>query len=133
MLFAPTELPSGAALAPEWLPVLESADPRADPTLSRPNPLISGEGADAEVQVVLQVGEGWLVIIENFHGDLGDVAGNDVGSVDGHPARLYQVNGGELVQWSVNGSWYGVFGRDVSEDAILAVALNMVQASAESL
>jgi hypothetical protein len=45
--------------------------------------------------------------------------------VDGNRADLYSVNGGELVQWSKNGCWYGVFGRGLSRDVILAAALAM--------
>jgi hypothetical protein len=133
-IFAPTSVPDGAELAPRWLPVLESKAP-VPGSVSRANPFIVGTGADAEVQVVYQVGaaSAWLVVIENFHGDLGDVSGTDAGKVDGIPARLYEVNGGELVQWSLDGRWYGVFGRGVSKDVILAAALGMVQASAESL
>ena len=133
-VFAPTGLPDGAELAPRWLPVLESKVPEVS-SVQGANPLIVGSGADAEVQVIYQVGAGsaWLVVMENFHGDLGDVSGEDVGKVDGIPARIYEVNGGELVQWSLDGKWYGVFGRGVSRGVILATALEMVQASAETL
>lgn len=131
--FAPTELPANAALASQWLPVLESAGAQPGTGPAKPNPYVVGEAADSEVQVLLKVGEGWLMIVENFHGDLGDVTGAEVGTVDGHPARIYEVNGGELVQWSVEGRWYGVFGRGLSKGAIVLFALNMVQVHAESL
>jgi len=112
--------------------VIESASP-AQNAVRHDNPYVVGGGDDAEVQIVLQADKGWLVIIENFHGDLGDVTGTHAGAVDGNPASIYEVNGGQLVQWSRDGKWYGVFGRGVSRDAILALALGMVQASAESL
>jgi hypothetical protein len=131
-VFAPTALPEGASLARHWLPVIGSTDPTHS-TPARSNPYIVGRADDAEVQVVYELGAGWLVVVENFQGDLGDVSGKEAGKVDGIPATLYEVNGGELVQWSFDGKWYGVFGRDVPEDAILATALGMVQASAESL
>ena len=82
--------------------------------------------------MVFQAGDGWLAILENFRGDLGDVTGTPVGSVAGNPATLYEVNGGELVQWSQDGRWYGVFGRGVARDVVVAVALGMQPASAES-
>lgn len=131
-IFAPTRLPDGATLLRHWLPVIESEDPTHS-TPATPNPLIMGTGEDAEVQVVYQVGAGWLVVIENFHGDLGDISGSDAGEVDGIAAALYEVNGGQLVQWGFDGKWYGVFGRGVVKGVILATALGMVQASAESL
>jgi hypothetical protein len=133
VIFAPSEVPDAVELAPQWLPVLDSSDPAADGQPRKANPSIVGEGEDAEVQVVLTAGGGWMVVIENFHGDLGDVSGKEVGKVDGIPAYSFEVNGGELIQWSFDGKWYGVFGRGVSKGAILALALGMVQAPAESL
>jgi hypothetical protein len=131
-VFAPTVLPDGAALAPHWLPVVDSSDPQAYDGPKQDNPRVVGEGADSEIQVVFRVGHGWLVVIENFHGDLGDVTGTPVGSVAGNAAGLFEVNGGELVQWSKDGLWYGVFGRGLGRDAILAAALGMKAVSAES-
>jgi len=124
-VFVPGILPEGAVLAHHWLPVLESADPLVHDGPARPNPYITGSGADAEIQVVFTVGRGWLLVIENFHGDLGDVTAIPIGEVEGNPAALFEVNGGDLVQWSCDGRWYGVFGRAVSRDVILATALGM--------
>jgi hypothetical protein len=124
-VYAPTSLPDGAVLAGAWAPVIASTDPGSYGGPQRSNPYVVGSGADAEVQVVYRVGTGWLVIIENFHGDLGDVAGESIGTVGGNPANLFPVNGGELVQWSENGCWYGVFGRGLSRGVILAAALGM--------
>ena len=124
-VFAPTALPEGALLADQWLPVLQEDDPGSYQGPARNNPYVVGSGADVEVQVVYQVGDGWLVVIENFHGDLGDVAGESVGTIGGSQADVFSVNGGELVQWSRNACWYGVFGRGLSRDVILAAALGM--------
>ncbi len=68
---------------------------------------------------------GWLVILENFQGDLGDVTGMPVGEVAGEPAALYEVNGGQLVQWSQDGRWYGVFGRGIPGQDVIDTALGM--------
>jgi hypothetical protein len=76
--------------------------------------------------VVFSRGTGWIVVVENFRGDLGDVTGREVGSVGGHGATLYEnVNGGTLVQWSDGGRWYGVFGRDVPTEEVVSLALGM--------
>ena len=131
-VFVPTVLPDEAALTTHWLPVVGSADPQAYNGPKEENPRVVGTGADSEIQVVFGVGRGWLVVIENFHGDLGDVTGTAVGSVAGNAAGLFEVNGGELVQWSKDGLWYGVFGRGLSRDAILAAALGMKVVSSES-
>ena len=130
-VFAPAALPDGATLCARWLPVIESADPEDYSGPDETNPQVLGSGADSEIQAVFQVGRGWLVVIENFHGDLGDVTGEPVGDVAGNPAALFAVNGGELVQWSTDGRWYGVFGRGVDLDAILAAALGMKAVHAE--
>jgi hypothetical protein len=131
-IFAPTFLPQGTVLAESWLPVLDSEDPGTYEGPPLANPKVLGTGADAEIQVIFQAGEGWLAILENFRGDLGDVKGIPVGTVEGNPAALYEVNGGELVEWSKQGLWYGVFGRGVARDDMVAVALGMQPASAEA-
>ena len=88
------------------------------------NPRITGESPGTrEVELVLTMGEGWLMVVENFRGDLGDVGGRPVGQVGGHTARLYVLDGGSLVQWSDEGAWYGVFGRGVAPSDVIRVAL----------
>ncbi len=124
-VFAPTVLPQGAALADRWYPVLESQDPGSYEGPPAGNPQVLGTGAESEMQVIFQVRDDWLAILENFRGDLGDVTGTSVGSVAGNAATLYEVNGGELVQWSQDGLWYGVFGRGVGRDDIVTTALGM--------
>ena len=124
-VFAVVDLPEGAVLAESWLPVIEETDGQST-TESGPNPRIVGAGGEEpEGQLVLEYGNGWLVVIENFRGDLGDVVGDEVGKVAGQSACLYEVNGGWLVQWSFEGRWYGVFGRDVETDAVVSLALKM--------
>jgi hypothetical protein len=131
-VFAPTYLPTDVALTKYWLPVIDSSKPEeyAGPPVS--NPQVLGSGSDSEIQVILQSREGWIAIIEDFRGDLGDVSGSAVGTVAGNAATLYEVNGGDLVQWSQDGRWYGVFGRGVSRDDTIAVALGMQPVPAET-
>jgi hypothetical protein len=124
-IFAPTYLPAGAVVADRWFPVIGSSDPASYQGQVAANPRIVGSGPDVEIEVVLEVGEGWLAVLENFRGDLGDVSGSPVGTVAGNPATVFDINGGHLVQWSLDGLWYGVFGRGVSRDAMIAVALGM--------
>jgi hypothetical protein len=125
-IYGPAELPAGVIVASDWWPVLETEGPEKyqGPVVSNPR-VDDGDAGDAEVQVVLQAGEGWLLVVEDFRGDLGDVTGEAVGEVDGHAATLYEINGGQLVQWSDSGRWYGVFGRGVPEDLVVATALSM--------
>lgn len=120
-------LPEGVSLAPTWLPVIEASDPGSYEGEARPNPFVSGApGADPEIQIILECGEGWLVIVENFRGDLGDVVGQDTEAAGGKEARLYEVAGGLLVQWSDGGRWYGVFGRDVPREQVITLAESLV-------
>lgn len=120
------ELPSGSAIPAAWWPVLSTTAPadREGPVVS--NPRITGEiPGDQEVQLVLTMNDGWLMVLENFRGDLGDVTGSPVGEIAGHTAILYTLNGGVLVQWSDQGAWYGVFGRGVPSSDVVQMALSM--------
>jgi hypothetical protein len=122
------ELPAGTAIPEEWWPVLEVQSPAAyyGPATANPRVLGGGDGFDPEVQLLLGYGDGWLLIVENFRGDLGDVTGTEVGWVrEGAAATMYDVNGGTLVQWSDGGRWYGVFGRDVPREDVAKIALRM--------
>ena len=120
------ELPLGALISPRWWPVLSLASPSEWPGDVFANPrVMSGVPGSQEVQLILTMGDGWLVILENFRGDLGDVTGRPVGWVAGHEAWLYPLNGGVLVQWSGQGAWYGVFGRGLPADEVARVALSM--------
>jgi hypothetical protein len=119
-----TSLPPGARLADAWWPVLEYESRSDYQGETGVNPYVTGVGsAYPQVQVVLQVGDGWVVLLEDFRGDLGDVQGNLVGEVAGHAANLYDAGSGALVQWSDTGKWYGVFGRGVAKDELVALAL----------
>ena len=120
------DLPKGATIAGEWWPVVDLEDPSEHDGPFADNPRVSGgEAAEPEIQLVLEYRGGWLALLQNFRGDLGDVQGDQVGTVDGHPAFLYAVNGGTLVQWSDHGRWYGLFARDVAADEVVRVALEM--------
>jgi len=120
------QLADGVSIAPTWWPVLSLDSPSEYDGPSASNPRVSDSPPGTqEAQVLLESGDGWLVILENFRGDLGDVTGSAVGTVAGNPATLHQVNGGALVQWSDHGAWYGVFGRDVPEEVVVDMALSL--------
>jgi len=119
------EFPEGFAVAGAWWPVLECEDPQDYKGAPRANPWVGQDQVEPEAQLVLTAGEGWLVVLENFRGDLGDVAGRPVGKVGANAAVLYETNGGVLVQWSDTGRWYGVFGRAVASDLVIDGALRM--------
>jgi hypothetical protein len=88
---------------------------------------VVGEGLpDPEAEMVFSYQGGWLVLVENFRGDLGETPGSPVGNVGGEPAAVYSVNGGVLVQWSHDGRWYGLFGRGVAQEKVVALALMVV-------
>ncbi|OFW61312.1 MAG: hypothetical protein A2133_02545 [Actinobacteria bacterium RBG_16_64_13] len=120
------ELPLEATIPAEWWPVIEIADPAAYQGPPAGNPrVLDSQGHDPEAQLVIDLQGGWLAILENFRGDLGDTSGVEVGTVAGHRAYLYAVNGGSLIQWSDGGRWYGVFGRDLPTQTVVDVALEM--------
>lgn len=119
------ELPDAAAVAAEWWPVVDCRGPGEYSGPPRPNPWVDDDPSEPEAQLVLKVTGGWLVVLENFRGDLGDVVGSPVGSVGEDSATLYEVNEGWLVQWSHEGRWYGVFGRGVAREVVVDAALLM--------
>jgi hypothetical protein len=125
-VFGLESLPSGMEVASQWWPVLDQARPEASAE-SVANPRVEGSPrSEPEGELLLRCGDGWLDVLANFRGDLGDVNGESVGSVAGRPANLYQVNGGWLVQWSHEGRWYGLFGRGVPRDVVTSTALSMM-------
>jgi hypothetical protein len=127
-VYAPTILPPEAVLAAHWWPVTEGATASEHEGLNVDNPRIdSVDGKARSAQVVLQVGAGWLVFLENFRGDLGDVQGEEVGQVQGNRVLLYQVQGGTLAQWSDQGSWFALFGRDLDASVVRATALGCIR------
>jgi hypothetical protein len=131
-VYFPTYLPTGSTVAATWWPLMQVDEPRDYHGGDLSNPHIDeADGRAVAAQVVLQVERGWLAILENFRGDLGDVSGEDIGAVQGHQARLYAVNGGTVVQWSDEGMWYAVFGRNVSAAEVTKVALSMGKAVAD--
>lgn len=119
-----SELPAGAELASEWWPIVQYEDPTACEGERHANPRIAGEGTqEPQADLLLRLGDGWLLVFQNMRGDLGDVRGRSVGTIENHEATLYEVNGGKLVQWSDSGRWYGVFARGVPEDRLVDIAL----------
>jgi hypothetical protein len=124
-IFALADIPTGIAVAPNWWPVIDGGS-SSESSNQGANPRIVGGGQEEpEGQLILACKDGWLAVIANFGGDLGDVSGERVGSIAAEPAYLYEVNGGWLVQWSHDGRWYGLFGRGVSKELVASTALSM--------
>lgn len=124
-IFAPSYLPEGAQLAESWWPLTDVADPTEYSGQPVGNPWVFAEEPVPEIQVLVRVPDGWLMFLQNFRGDVGESPGKAVGEVDGHRASLFEVNGGLLVQWQVDGLWYGVFARGVAEEELVKVAAGM--------
>ena len=74
---------------------------------------------------MLAVGDGRLGIIQNVHGDLGDLPGRPVGTVAGHLATAYRVLGSDVVQWEDAGHWYAVMGTGLASGDVERFALSM--------
>jgi hypothetical protein len=125
------QLPPDTKLADEWWPVVEGGS-EGGYAGSTVNPRIeSGQEGEHSAELLLASSGGWLLALANFRGDLGEAVGVEVGSVEGHPAHLYELNGGWLVQWSDGGRWYGLFGRGVPRDIVESTALSMSLVAAE--
>lgn len=123
-VYGPVYLPQGTVLADHWWPVLTSDSPQdyQGPLAENPRFAPAAAFGGKECQVLLKAGEGWLVFLENFRGDLGDTAGKRVGTIGSSAATLYEVNGGFVVQWSREGRWYAVFGRAMLASEVIRVA-----------
>jgi hypothetical protein len=125
-LYAPTLLPLSTVAPDTWWPISEVDSPAAYAGPRVPNPrLLPEEGSPPEIRVALKSSDGWLEIIENVRGDLGDVKGTSIGTISGHQAALYAVGGSYCVQWSDSGIWYAVFARGWSEEDVREVALDL--------
>lgn len=123
--------PEGFSLADKWWPVAEVSGPEEYFGASIENPKIdvrkSGMGS---AEVVFEGASGWLEVLDNYRGDLGDIQGKSVGKVKGHAASLYQVGGALVVLWNESGMWYAVVGRGVTQDELVAVSLAATEVSA---
>jgi len=110
-VYGPVPVPSEIAASDPWWPVHEVEAPEDYRGPVTDNPRVSGDGMAREGQLVLRWHDAWVILLENFRGDLGDMIGEPAGQVEGHPVYEYQLNGGVLVQWSDRGAWFGVFAR----------------------
>jgi len=119
-------LPAEMEVVDYWWPVVDVESPEQYQGPQVANPRIDHERTDQpEAQILLRWGNGWVVLLENFRGDVGLTSGEDVGLVAGHKAMLYRINGGLLIQWSEDGRWYGLFARTVPEEELKRLALQV--------
>ena len=123
-LYVPGEVPLGTRVADYWSDVLAVQTPSASATTVS-NPRVNGTGATAEVTLVLEVSGGRLAFVQNVHGDLGDLPGRPVGTVEGHLATAYRMLGADVVQWEDAGHWYAVMGTGVAASDVERFALSM--------
>lgn len=123
-LYAPAQVPSGTRVAPRWTDALAAPGTPSTVTAAS-NPRISGSGATAEVGLVFEVGNGRVSFIQNVHGDLGDLPGRPVGSIEGHLATAYRMLGANVVQWEDEGHWYAVMGTGLAGSDVERIALSM--------
>ena len=132
-VYSPTYLPADTTLAATWWPVTQLQRSSDYHGADLENPRVDeADGTAVAAQVVLAVGKGWLAVLENYRGDLGDVAGEVVGNVQGNRATLYSVGGGTTVQWSDGGLWFVVFGGNLSGSEVTKVALSMGKTMSDS-
>ncbi len=124
-VYAPEALPDGALVDTEYFPLLSCTGPDEYQGPELPNPLLHGPDDQASAEVLVRIDDAWVLFLQNFRGDLGDVTGTYVGDVQGHPAHSYDLAGGMLVQWSDSGRWYGVFSREIPAARLVSIALNM--------
>ncbi len=137
--------PAGTASSTEWAapsPSILAAFERAAVTVGSPvyvpgelpvgMRLLSGgesalplESMSAESVVSLALEEGRLDVLQGVQGDLGDVQGVACGTIEGRPAKMFDLLGGHLVQWERDGSWCAVYGLDIPTETLLRVALSM--------
>jgi hypothetical protein len=124
--YSPTYLPAGAELAVQWWPLVDCSTPEEYSGPPTANPRIDFQDESAvSAQVVVRCPVGWLAVLQNFRGDLGDTPSEDAGLIQGHDARVYDVEGATVVQWSDEGCWYAVIGRDVPQAEVVKVAMAM--------
>lgn len=126
-LYVPERLPAGTTLARTWWPVSSGKSPTVWTGPALANPRVTGNGDDPQVSIVLQVGDGdaWLEVLERFKGDLGDIPSRPGPDVSGRPAASYRLHGGDYIQWSDAGSWFGVYGRHLAAGVTAEVAASM--------
>lgn len=126
-LYVPERLPAGTTIARGWWPVSLGKSPTVWTGPATANPQVTGEPDDPQVSIVLRVGDGdaWLEVLERFKGDLGDIPSRPGPDVAGRPAASYRLHGGDLIQWSDGGSWFGVYGRHLAAGVTAEVAASM--------
>lgn len=113
-IYAPTLLPAGARVESGPFVRADSAS-EPDETLAR-----------AEVRVEVPE-HGLLRFLVGIAGDVGDLPHESIQAEDGRQIAVYEVLGGVLAQWNAQGLWHGIYGKGVSKEVVIAVALGMAE------
>ena len=129
-VYAPTVSAGGSRLAAHGFPVFDSTDPGSyDGPV--PEESVGGRVRRDPGTGGVQGGRGWLVVIENFHGDLGDVTGEEVGSVAGRRPLCFTSTAGSWCSGASMASGTG-FWAGFSRAVLVAAALGMEVVSGRS-
>ena len=108
-LYLPSRLPSGSMVS-------------AGGGTSTP---LSEAGARSVVELTTDLGT--VAVAQGIEGDVGDMPGEPCGDVAGHPAFVYRLAQGYLVQWSDPPWLYGVFSDAMPKDTVISLALAMAR------
>jgi hypothetical protein len=116
-LFVPTEVPEGATLTG----VRRGVDEPAGET----------GGATGASGFVLSTSSGWMEVLADVQGDLGDLPSREVVVAGEVPAEVTKLLGGTMVQWRWEGFLYAVYGKGFTEKDVLRFSEGLVVLAAE--
>ncbi len=90
----------------------------------------SGQGPTAG-KVVLGMGTGLLVFYEGMLDGLQTLPGRPCGLGEGRTGMIHRVFGGQAVVWRQGDTWYAVYGRAISSEALIRVASHAEEAAVD--
>ena len=126
-VYVPTYLPGGAVLAEKGWPSIASDTLLGPSPLELTNPQVDRDevGNPVTSQVLFSIGDGYLAVIANLRGDLGDVPNNKICEIEGNPVSLYSQGDDHIIQWSDSDMWNVLMAKGISADELLKIALGL--------